>query len=138
MTPKIDAETTIEGLKQLRKKFEDDLRSNKSFIGLNSINSLLQLLEPTPSQNTTIGLPIIESYDPTLSQIRKAEYFLRKVNKPLTTSEIVDLILIEEPNLVKSKVMGGLSAVLGDYSMKKKKIVKRETNKKGELVYSLL
>lgn len=138
MTPKIDAETTIEGLKQLRKKFEDDLRSNKSFIGLNSINSLLQLLESAPSQNTTIGLPIIENYDPTLSQIRKAEYFLRKANKPLTTSEIVDLILIEEPNLNKSKVMGGLSAVLGDYATKKKKIVKRETNKKGELVYSLL
>lgn len=64
-------------------------------------------------------------------------YFLRRSDSPLTTAEIVDRIIQQEPTLEKRKVSAGLSAVLGDYA-KRNKVVKRDTNKNGELVYSLI
>ncbi len=78
----------------------------------------------------------LNGYDYEWTWVDKAKYILKKSNAPLSSAEIVDQLLIVEPNIKRSTAMKSLSSILGVRAKAGIDFL-RANNSTGDNVYSL-
>ncbi len=89
----------------------------------------------TVSPSVPVNTILEDGYDIDWTWIQKVEFILEKYGKS-TTANIVAKVLSYEPALVRSKVLGSISAVLSARS-KEGGIFTRSENNRKENVYDL-
>jgi hypothetical protein len=101
------------------------------------IEILLSGNQPVTLNNNTGTEPNLSGYKPVWTWKQKIIYILGK--KDLTTTEIVNKIIENEPNLEnqRSKVVGTVSAILSSCSKKTTDMFGKYQNDRGLYVYKL-
>lgn len=109
----------IDFFKLRREEVGENLRKLES--ELHSINATLFQLEShqdlKPS-NVLIS-PDLNGYQKSWPWIQKAKYIILKAGSPITTTEIADTIIKNEPELNRAKVVGNISAIVTSKSGQK-------------------
>lgn len=75
-------------------------------------------------------------YDPTAGWLRKSEYVLKAVGRPLTSLEIIDILIKNyEPTINRDRAINSIPATLSVAAKDGK--INRTKNQNGEYSYSL-
>lgn len=136
----------ISALKEKEERLDKELQDSPLYRELLEVRKEIISFNSTyfPESDSSLPLEVVkdinteEEYNPMFSHINKIKFVLGKANRGLTNGEICGRIIELEPSLDRYKLMKSMSATLFDYSVNKKRVIKRIENKLGDLVYSLI